>query len=33
MDNNIRMFKEAVYNVLQKPARENLIDILDNGFG
>ena len=33
MDNSIKMFKEAVYNVLQEPTRENFIDILDNGFG
>lgn len=33
MDNNIKMIKEAVYNVLQKPTRENFIDILSNGFG
>lgn len=32
-NNNMKMVKEAVYNVLQKPTRENFIDILSNGFG
>ena len=32
-NNNMKMIKEAVYNVLQKPTRENFIDILSNGFG
>ncbi len=30
---NVGKVKEAVYNVLQEPTRENFMDILDNGFG